>query len=74
MTYKGVVKGGVVVLDGDVRLPDGATVQVALPDSDGNQKAPSLFERLESVIGQAKGLPEDAASNIDRDLYGVDQP
>jgi hypothetical protein len=31
----------------------------------------SLFERLRSVVGKAKGLPPDAASNHDHYLYGL---
>jgi hypothetical protein len=69
MSYRGTVKGGVVILEGDVRLPDGATVQVDLLNT-SDENGPSLFERLQSVIGKATGLPADAASNIDRDLYG----
>jgi len=70
MTYKGKVKGGVVVLDGNVRLPDGITVEVDLPEQDADESAPTLFERLKPVTGKAKGLPPDASRNTDRDLYG----
>jgi len=31
MTYKGFVKGNVIVLEGDVRLPEGCEVEVAVP-------------------------------------------
>lgn len=70
MTYRGKVKDGVVVLDGDVKPPDGATVEVSLPERSANEEAPTLLERLGPVIGKAKGLPPDASQNIDRDLYG----
>ncbi len=73
MTYKGTVKGGVVVLEGSVKLPDGATVQVDLLE-EADDGGPSLLERLASVVGKAKGLPADAARNIDRDLYGQASP
>ena len=75
MTYRGKVKGGVVVLEDNARLPDGASVRVDLLDEQaGDENGPSLFERLEPVIGKAKGLPPDAASNVDRDLYGRTRP
>lgn len=74
MTYRGTVKGGVVVLDGSVKLPDGAAVRVDVLAGDGQDDAPSLFDRLESVVGKAKGLPVDAAKSIDRDLYGPKRP
>ena len=69
MTYKGRFRGGVVVLDGQVSLPEGAQVEVRLSDQDG-ERIPSLYERLEPVIGKAKGLPPDASSNVDHYLYG----
>ncbi len=69
MTYRGQVKGGVVVLDGEVNLPDGARVRVDLIEQPDNESS-SLLERLGPVIGKAVGLSADAASNIDRDLYG----
>ena len=70
MTYRGRVKGGVVVLDGNVKLPDGAAVEVNLPSETTDCEAPTLLERLKPVIGKAQGLPPDASRNIDRDLYG----
>ena len=78
MRYKGTVKGGVVVLEDNVHLPDGATVEVDLPEGVGDdvsdESVPSLFERLKPVVGKAKGLPPDASKNIDRDLYGRAKP
>lgn len=67
MTYKGKVKGGVVVLEPGARLDEGAEVVVEQIES---VPAISLADRLRPVIGKAKGLPADAARNIDRDLYG----
>jgi hypothetical protein len=67
MTYKGKVKGGVVVLEPGARLDEGAEVVVEQVES---VPAISLADRLRPVIGKAKGLPADAARNIDRDLYG----
>lgn len=74
MTYKGRVKGGVVILDEDVKLPDGAAVEVSLPAQADDASVPTLLERLKPVVGKARGLPPDASRNIDRDLYGRAQP
>jgi len=72
MRYKGTVKNGVIVLDDDVRLPDGAVVEVDLAhaprDEDAGDRRPTLYERLRPVIGAAKGLPPDASANVDRDV------
>ncbi len=72
MMYRGHVQNGAVVLDEAAVLPEGAPVQVDLlsevdePDDAG----PTLYERLKPVIGAAKGLPPDAALNVDHYLYG----
>ncbi len=71
MTYKGKVKDGVVVLEPGARLDEGADVVVEPVQS---APAASLADRLRPVIGKAKGLPADAARNIDRDLYGQTRP
>jgi hypothetical protein len=74
MTYKGKVRGGVVVLEPGVRLDEGTDVVVeptpAMQGLEPRRKDLSLLERLAPVVGKAKGLPADAARNIDRDLYG----
>lgn len=67
MTYRGHVENGLVVLDDPVALPEGASVQVDLVDEEAGA---TLYERLKSVIGKAKGLPPDAAQNVDHYLYG----
>jgi len=58
-----------VVLEGRVELPEGTEVEVNLPDP-ADEDATSLYERLEPVIGAAKGLPPDASKNVDHYLYG----
>jgi hypothetical protein len=87
MTYHGRVKDGVVLLDGPAQLPDGMTVTVypvAKPamtvtvypaekpaKSSPQERPPTLYERLKPVIGKAKGLPADAATNLHHYLYGL---
>jgi len=68
MTYRGHVENGVVVLEGDVPLPNGAKVEVHLV---GTGSPPTLGQKLMSFAGKAEGLPADLARNHDHYLYGV---
>jgi len=66
--YRGRVQNGVVVLDGDVTLPEGASVKVepekeSLPKDDDDG-----VYRLYEFAGPT-GVP-DLARNIDHYLYG----
>ena len=74
VAYRGRVENGVVVMDGP-RPPDGAKVSVrVLSSARPGKPAPqsrTLYERLERVIGKAKGLPPDASVNHDHYLYGA---
>jgi hypothetical protein len=73
MTYHGHIKNGAVVLDDPVNLPEGAEVRVDLVPEvqpQNEDEGPTLYERLKDVIGQAKGLPPDAALNHDHYLHG----
>jgi len=74
MSYRGHVKNGVVVLDDELKLPDGAEVTVNLCASQQDHAlkgdTPTLYEQLEPVIGAAKGLPSDLAKNHDYYLHG----
>lgn len=67
MVCKGRVENGVIVLDGDVRLPDGAEVRIETIPPGGT----TLAERFQRVIGKGVDLPEDAAAQHDHYLYGV---
>ncbi len=75
MTFRGVVKNGVVVLAKSRRLPEGAKVSVRLLQQKErrapSKKAPAKpGRRLMKYAGKAKGLPADAARNLDHYLYG----
>jgi hypothetical protein len=75
MTYIGRIKGGSVVLDQPVRLPDGAAVEVSIvetkePASDSDMR-PTLRESLAALDGAAEGLPADLARNHDHYLHGL---
>ena len=61
MTYRGTVKNGVVVFDGDIKPPEGITVdvnQVGEPSEVG--------KGLERLAGKAVGLPPDLAEKHDQ--------
>ncbi len=71
MTYRGHVKGGVIILDPPAHLPEGAAVEVrTAQESSANV---TWAEVLRDVIGKAKGLPEDSSVNHDHYLYGATQ-
>jgi hypothetical protein len=74
MVLKAHVRNGKVIVDDGATLPEGAElrIEVVAPASDErpNDAGPSLYERLKPIIGQAKGMPADAARNLDHYLYG----
>jgi len=75
MTYRGVVKNGVVVFSG--RKPkEGTTVTITKARSDRRKKAaasdPKTFaDKLAPFVGMASGLPSDMSKNHDHYLYGA---
>ena len=74
MTLEGHIQDGCVVLTTPIPLPNGTKVTVSV-HSDRDQTAseselPTLYERLKSVAGKAKGLPADLAINHDHYLHG----
>ena len=74
MTIQGHIENGRVVLEGAVGLPEGTKVTVVVPgaaeECASPERLPSLYERLQSVAGKAKGLPTDLALNHDHYLHG----
>ncbi|MCL4205528.1 MAG: hypothetical protein KJ000_23855 [Pirellulaceae bacterium] len=51
-------------------------MSVELVDAASGETQPdesTLLQRLQSVVGTARNLPEDAASNLDAYLYGPPQ-
>jgi hypothetical protein len=74
MVYRGRVENGVVVLEVPGALRDGTEVTVE-PVPRRRKKAkpakrPTVSQALKRLAGKAKGLPPDAARNIDHYLYG----
>lgn len=66
MTYRGRVKGGAIVLEPGVKLPEGTVVRIELELGEGQRPDPLL-----GMAGLAveTGI-EDLATNIDHYLYG----
>lgn len=70
MTYRGTVKGGVVVLDEPARLPEGTAVDVR-PVEEPEDDGPVWGDVLREFIGQVSDLPKDMARNHDHYLHGA---
>jgi len=76
MIYRGHVKDGVVVLDDEVTLAEGAQVLVQLPSESSGMESvdnngETLAQKMLRYAGRAKGLPSDLARNHDHYLHGV---
>ena len=71
---RGRVQNGVVVLEALGALREGTEVAVEpLPKASRKGQAtkrPTVGKALASLAGKAKGLPPDAARNLDHYLYG----
>ncbi len=75
MTYRGRIENGVVVLEGAIRPPEGAEVEVEVRAVPGetSSAASSLKpagDSLDQLIGQVQGLPGDASRQKRHYLYG----
>jgi hypothetical protein len=68
MVYRGYVKGGVVVLDPKVELPEGIEVRVEPVPSPARK---TLAEQLGDLIGSVPDLPPDMAEQHDHYLHGA---
>ncbi len=68
MVYRGHVKGGVVVFDSEVELPEGIEVRVEPVVSPPRR---TLAEQLGDLIGSVPDLPPDMAEQHDHYLHGA---
>lgn len=76
MTLLGHIENGMIVLDEATTLPDGMKVRVAIvpvgseaSTTEGQPK--TLYERYQSIIGAAEGLPADFAEQHDHYIHGT---
>jgi len=72
---RGKVQQGVVLLDQPGVLPEGTEVSVRpirrkAKDAGVAERKPAVSRALLRLAGKAKGLPPDAARNVDHQLYG----
>lgn len=67
MTCTVKIKDGIVRLPSGLNLPDGAEVQLTVPDSAVES---SFADRYAAYIGAADDLPADLASNLDHYVHG----
>jgi hypothetical protein len=68
MVYRGRIKDGVAVLEGDARLPDGTLVEVSPVEPEPTSVEDDPFYRIYE-LAEPSGIP-DLAQNIDHYLYG----
>jgi hypothetical protein len=68
MVYQGCVHNGMVVINGDIRLPEGLVVTVEVADVPTNSPQDDSIYRL-CELAVPTGIP-DLAMNIDHHLYG----
>jgi len=73
MEYRGRIQKGVVVFDGELKLPEGAevAVRVVQPAKTDEQTRPSIWDKLLELAGTVEGLPPDMAENHDHYLHGT---
>lgn len=69
MVYHGHIKGGNIIVDEPIALPDGARVKIELEPAD--EAGPSWLEVFRDFIGKAEGLPPDLAKNHDHYIHGT---
>ena len=79
MVYKGHIKNGQIVLEGEPVLPEGAEVEVSLAAEDAGvpehgamgEGLNSLQKLLLEFAGTVNDLPPDMSDNHDHYLYGA---
>lgn len=64
--YKGVVRNGVIVLEGNGQLPDGTKVTVVVEESAELETKPqTVWDALEGVVGIARSGLSDISERKD---------
>lgn len=67
MTCTVKVENGTIRLPSGVKLPDGAEVQLIIPEP---VLSGSFADRYAAYIGAAEDLPPDLAENLDHYIHG----
>jgi hypothetical protein len=75
MTYRGTVRGGVIVLSSDIALPEGAEVVVVVSEGGPTKTSEAgVWSKLADLgrwaESQPSDLPADLAENHDHYLHG----
>jgi len=72
VTYRGIVRNGVIEILGSEILPEGAavTVEVATAAAESPKK-PTLLDDLGDLVGSIDDLPADFALNHEHYRYGT---
>jgi hypothetical protein len=73
MTIRGTVVNGVVLLDSNQRLPEGARVEIVFQEAGSPPNGPetTLAQRLMKLAGTVKDLPSDMARNHNHYIHGT---
>jgi hypothetical protein len=67
MTCTVKILNGIIRLPAELNLPDGAEVQLTVPDAMAQS---SFADRYAAFIGRADDLPADLAANLDHYVHG----
>jgi hypothetical protein len=70
MAYQGKVKGGAIVLEQGVELPEGALVRIELLPGEGRGPEREADPLLEMTSLAVETGISDLATNVDHYLYG----
>ena len=68
MEFEGIVRNGVIVVEGAEPLPDGTKVKVLV---ESPTRKPTLAERLLKHAGTVTDLPPDMAEQHDHYIHGT---
>jgi hypothetical protein len=72
MTITAKVHNHTITLPAELEVPEGAEVQITLPEAAADAGQPASFlDSIRDLIGSAKGLPEDFAAEHDHYIHGT---
>jgi hypothetical protein len=71
MSFVGIVRNGVVVLENNGTLPDGTRVQVIVTEPPVSPAQETTLTGLLELAGSVDDLPADMARNHDHYIHGA---